>query len=430
MFSSRFFDKNPESTVKRKLYLTVVGGGTFTLILLVFCVMSIYWGALWKIRNGVHNLNGWIIDFDGGDVGKAVTEGFLSATGEKTQISWHTVPADHFPGGLTDVAARVFDERAWTAVAIPANTTVRLQAAQASADRMYNGSTAVMAYGVEARNENAYRTFIFPQISQVMGQVAASFAAQTAAKLGASGSNMTNLVATAPQVVTSPIGFTMNNIKPFDVPVATAVNFVGLIYMVILTFNMAMTNFGGRTVVAQLDRRLNLRSLIAIRLVVPFISYFFLSLFFALLSLAFQVPFDRKFGHAGFFIYWMLTYIAMLALGMALEALLPLLTLRFISLFLLLWIISNVSVALFPIEILPTIYRYGYATPFYNVSRAVRTIVFGTRNEVGMNIGILLIWVAISCVTTILIQWWRRRQDVALYEREQEERRANEKEDV
>ncbi len=34
-----------------------------------------------------------------------------------------------------------------------------------------------------------------------------------------------------------------------------------------------------------------------------------------------------------------------------------------------------------PIDVLPHIYRYGYAMPFYNVSGAVRTILFGTKNE-------------------------------------------------
>lgn len=62
---------------------------------------------------------------------------------------------------------------------------------------------------------------------------------------------------------------------------------------------------------------------------------------FALLSLFFKVPFDRKFGHAGFFIYWMLSWAGMLALGLALEAMVTLLTPRFIPFFLVLWIIGG-----------------------------------------------------------------------------------------
>lgn len=58
-----------------------------------------------------------------------------------------------------------------------------------------------------------------------------------------------------------------------------------------------------------------------------------------------------------------------------------LLNTRFISFFLILWIITNVSVSVFPLQVLPHIYRYGYAFPFYNILRAVRSIVFRTKND-------------------------------------------------
>jgi Protein of unknown function (DUF3533) len=123
-------------------------------------------------------------------------------------------------------------------------------------------------------------------------------------------------------------------------------------------------------------------------------------------------------------IFWMLNWIGMLAVsvphnlcistsshllifsntrsGLALESLITLLTPRFLPFFMILWIISafpasflppfshthqqhkptaNVSVCLLPIPVLPRIFHYGYAMPFYGVSRAVRTIVFGTKNS-------------------------------------------------
>ncbi|MDV2583619.1 DUF3533 domain-containing protein, partial [Alkalibacillus haloalkaliphilus] len=83
--------------------------------------------------------------------------------------------------------------------------------------------------------------------------------------------------------------------------------------------------------------------------------------------------------------------------GLALESLLTLITIRFMPFFMIMWIISmspllntfvvpltwisaNVSVCMFPVEVLPVVFRYGYAMPFYNVSHAVRCIVFGTKN--------------------------------------------------
>ena len=72
----------------------------------------------------------------------------------------------------------------------------------------------------------------------------------------------------------------------------------------------------------------------------------------------------------------------------------------------------NVSVVFYPVEILPTIFRYGYATPFYNVSRATRTILFRTRDQVGLNFGVLFGWIAVSLITIPLFQWYVRRKAV------------------
>lgn len=43
--------------------------------------------------------------------------------------------------------------------------------------------------------------------------------------------------------------------------------------------------------------------------------------------------------------------------------------------------VVNISVCVLPLELLPDLYRYGYATPFYNVQQTVRSIIFGTRNQ-------------------------------------------------
>ena len=62
------------------------------------------------------------------------------------------------------------------------------------------------------------------------------FAATYAAQLAAQGVNITALAANAPSVLTQPLSFVEANVRPFDVPVATAVDFVGLIYLLVLTF--------------------------------------------------------------------------------------------------------------------------------------------------------------------------------------------------
>ena len=142
-----------------------------------------------------------------------------------------------------------------------------------------------------------------------------------------------------------------------------------------------MIHWGARVEATHLEDHLSFGSLIAARILNPIIIYFFLSVFYALISYAFQTPFGRYYGDSGFVIYWMMCWMGMCALGLATESIITILTPRFIPFFLLLWIIANVSVAFFPIELLPGFYRYGYAMPFYNVSRTVRALIFNTRNQ-------------------------------------------------
>jgi hypothetical protein len=51
------------------------------------------------------------------------------------------------------------------------------------------------------------------------------------------------------------------------------------------------------------------------------------------------------------------------------------------------------------------------ATPFFRVSNAVRTIIFNTKNEIGLDVGILLAWAVLSvCTVTLLTTVFRRRE--------------------
>jgi len=113
----------------------------------------------------------------------------------------------------------------------------------------------------------------------------------------------------------------------------------------------------------------------------------------------------------------MLSFCAMSALGLAVEALVTILTPKFIPFFLILWIISNVSVSYYPIEVLPNVFRYGYATPFYNVSSAVRAIIFSTRNQLGLNFGVLIGWIVVSCCMMTLAQTCIRRKEEKQFKR-------------
>ncbi|GLB45512.1 putative protein of unknown function (DUF3533) [Lyophyllum shimeji] len=406
-FSRSFFDKN--NAAQRSIYFKVLIGGTFSIIVVIFAIFPIFWGAIWKTP--VRNLQGWVVDFDGGLVGQTVVQALTSQqVSQAGKVTWSAVPASQFPSGLGQLGEAVLEERTWVAIAIHAGSTANLQASYENPNVSYDGSSAISVYAAEARNENAFRSLIRPSAQAALDQICAAFAKQAVARLTSS-PNLTALLTTSPQTVLTPISYTFHILAPYDIPVASAVTFVGLIYQLILSFFIVMICNSAREA-SGVNRNLTLRSLIIARYVSTFGAYFFLSLFYALLSLAFQLDFTRKFGHGGFVVFWMLNWAGMLAVGLALESLLTLLTVRFMPFFMIIWIIANVSVCIFPIEVLPIVFRYGYAMPFYNVSHAVRCIVFGTKNTVGLNFGVLIAWTAVSCFTLPLIQWFVRRRDI------------------
>lgn len=413
-FSHNILEHDPQSRTALRIYFKILLMITVLITLTIWGILSIYWGANWRFLTGIHKMNGWIVDFDGGPIGATVTQAFLNNTGRKDQIDWYTVPASMFTNGESDVADAIINEKAWAAVTIHSGASDRLAAALAARDGSGYDNQVASAYAVEARNENSYVFFVQPQIQAPLEQAVVAYPQVQAARLG---SQLGGLVTTAPNLVFAPVNYTIVNLRPFDIQAGTAIDFVGLIYMLILSFIAALGNFNARVLVSGLDRRLKLSQLILLRIAVPVVIYFWLSLAYALLSIYFHVPFDRRFGHAGFVIFWMLSWCAMLALGLAIEAMITLLTLRFIPFFLVPWIITNVSVVFFPIEILPTIFRYGYAMPFYNVSRAVRTILFSTRDQVGLNFGVLIAWIAVSLVTIPLAQAHVRRKQVREWRR-------------
>lgn len=69
----------------------------------------------------------------------------------------------------------------------------------------------------------------------MLTQISAQFTARNTQQL-ASSSSLSDIASNAPQLLNAPLGFTLVNLIPFNIPVASAITFVGLIYLLILSF--------------------------------------------------------------------------------------------------------------------------------------------------------------------------------------------------
>ncbi|SJL00842.1 uncharacterized protein ARMOST_04156 [Armillaria ostoyae] len=158
--------------------------------------------ALWKFP--AHNLQEWIVDFDGSTVGNTAVQDLLPSSSSK--VSWTEQASSDFFGGAEEVADSTVDQKIWIAVAVNSNLTMALQSAGSAVNPSYDGTETITVYTVEAWNENAYRPLIRP--SSFLQLVALSLPDDLASRS-----------TTASQVLMEPIGYTLNNLRPFDIPV-------------------------------------------------------------------------------------------------------------------------------------------------------------------------------------------------------------------
>lgn len=140
-------------------------------------------------------------------------------------------------------------------------------------------------------------------------------------------------------------------------------------------------------------------------------GYFFTSLAYSLVSLAFQVHFTAPpaphtevvnnataFGHGSFPVFWMLNFLGMIALGMASDNVAMIIGMPWVALWLIFWVITNVCTSFYAIEVEPHFFYWGYAWPLHNIVEATRTIVFDTHSRLGLNFGVLFAWAGINSI--------------------------------
>ncbi|KZP01531.1 hypothetical protein CALVIDRAFT_543632 [Calocera viscosa TUFC12733] len=430
-----FFD--PSVAPLRVAYLKIMGMMTVVIILILWACLPLYWGSFWLELTHSPGLTSWVVNRDTGFIGGFVQQSMVNSShGE-----WDPIPEGHLgwqvvtpaqAGSDQDIMDAVaVHESVWVVLVIAENATSRLQEARANGDASYDPTSVLTWYFSEARNEIAADTIIQELVDYILGLTISRLNTILAAEyLAEIQGNTTALaaLAKAPQTIAGPVAMTMMNLRPYTDPTAIAVALVGSIYLIIVTFIWSNGHAQARMILAP---HLRTRSYILLRVVAPLLSYLPLSLAFSMISLPFKLPFDGKYTYAGgFFLYWCFCYLAMCALGLAIEAMITLLTPRFAFLFLIPWIITNVSVAQQPFELDPWFYRYGYGFPVYNLAQAVRTILFDTRNVLGQNAGILLGWAGLSLITMPLFTLIMRGMEMRKARREIRAANAARKQDV
>lgn len=285
-----------------------------------------------------------VVDFDGQSapytntqplVGPAMVQAARQARKPTGTLGWEIRSAADFNYDPIAVRQYIFDQHAWAAIIVNNNATALLQEAVRTGNSQYDPLGAAQIIYVEARDETTIGTYILPQISQYQTMVTSMFGKQWVAQVLSNNALDPAVYSNAPQALSPAIGFSMFNLRPFNPPTATPAVSIGLIYLIILaffSFSFYIPIYS-KFVTPAGHPPMHFWELMFWRLGMVILVYFFLSLAYSLVSLAFQIPFSNTFAHndvtvantpdaygkGTFVVYWMLNWVGMIALGLASE---------------------------------------------------------------------------------------------------------------
>ena len=256
------------------------------------------------------------------------------ASSPMPHLGYVTRPPSDFLNDPIQVRQAVFNQNAWAAIIVNANATGILREAVAQGNQSYDPLGACQIIYVQARDQTTYDTYITPQLNMLQTQITSQFGTMwTKMTLQNTSIPIENLQA-APQALSPAIGFSQFNLRPFGPAVATPAVSIGLIYLIIIAFfsfsfflpvYMKLIEPKGHPTIP-------FWQLILVRYIGANAAYFFMSLSYSLISLAFQIPFANHkmpdtvvaenatpYGKGTFVVYWMINFVGMAALGLACE---------------------------------------------------------------------------------------------------------------
>ncbi len=357
----------------------------------ILVVLSKYWAVLIHVEQNIASLVVYVVDFDGqiapytgitpilGPMVTRITEETLRSP--MPHLGYVRMPPSAFDNDPLQVRQAIFDEHAWAAIIVNSNATAMLQQAVQQGNASYDPIGACQVIWVEARDQDTYNGYIFPRLNSLQTEITSSFGKMwTTMVLQDTNIPLTNLER-APQALSPAIGFPKYSLRPFAPAVATPAITIGLIYLIIVSFFSFSfyLPIHMKLITPEGHPPLKFWQYIAWRWFATIISYSFLSLAYSLISLAFHIPLahptapgtevasnPNAYGKATFVVYWMINFVGMTALGLACENVAQLVGQPWTALWLIFWVISNVSTSFYALELTPRFYYWGFAWPLRN----------------------------------------------------------------
>lgn len=424
--------------------------------LTIFCLfvglLSVYWGSMYQRTKRFKNLQMLVVSDDlgfstpNGDMQPLVLNAFLDMlqNGPVARLGhWDVVnttefaqlAAKHNNTPLEEVQRQVHHEKYFLGVYIAPNLTQMLYEAMQNGDASIvagkNISSFVNVVYESARHYSAMNQYVVKNWHEIQHTWLLNYAPQQVYQpLVAllNDTQRTTLVssnATLALLSTRPT-FNLMDMRRSTSSVVIPASQIVLIYAQVFSFHQF--NFS-LEIHSYIQQRLRYRHYIVYRILASQINSVVLALVYCLSTIAFQVPTDVAFGHAGFLVMWAVMYLFFSASGALNEVVVGiLLTLdykQFMPPWLILNIVLNISPTYAPFELLPGVYRYGYSMPMFCTFELLRVVLLDTyKGKMGRNIGVLVAWIVLMNVLLVFVVRWQSARAKRLKAKEEAEKRA------
>lgn len=186
---------------------------------------------------------------------------------------------------------------------------------------------------------------------------------------------------------------------------------LGLVYALLFAFHQF--NFAADLHTALISQ-LRFVDLLVYRFFFAQLNHLVMSLVYALMTIAFQVPVNLAYGRAGFMVLWMTMFMFFSATGGAMEVVGTVVRYSgrpyLISPILIFLIVINISCTFGALVLSPGLYQYGYALPMFNTYEALKVVFFNTwRGTLGRNYGVLAAWIIANTVSLSFLLHYIRK---------------------
>ncbi|PVI03505.1 hypothetical protein DM02DRAFT_697318 [Periconia macrospinosa] len=433
-----FWDPSLEQIRNRAFVKWVIT--TAVLMAFILSVLSLYWGVFFDVQKRLPNLLVYVVDFDGQApydtstplVGPTITElTEKMVNGEMPTLGFRIRSPAEFNNDPIQVRQAVYNFDAWAAIIVNPNSTSLLYSAIENGNASYDPLGACQLVYQDSRDETNWFEFMLPIIRTYMTEAQSMVGkkwAQTALEQAASNPTILANMQSVPQAINPAIAFSEYNLRPLFPYTALPAVSIGLIYLIIVSFfSFSFYLPIHMQYISPKGHPLKFYQLIIWRWCATIAAYVFLSLAYSFISFAMQINFTKTnpitsetqvtriedgnpvaYGHGTFPVYWMLNFWGMIALGLACENVAMIVGQPWMGMWLIFWVITNVSTSFYDIEIAPGFYRWGYAWPLHSVVEGSRHILFDLHSRIGLDFGILIAWGAVNTLFFPFCCWFQR----------------------